>query len=45
MTETEEIERVYSEFAISAFIEKRAPDFPLRVSTDMPDTPWWPQGS
>jgi hypothetical protein len=28
---------------IGAFLEKRAPRFPLRVSTDMPPFfPWWP---
>lgn len=27
---------------VAAFLEKRGPDFPLQVSTDMPDTPWWP---
>ncbi|MBK6803045.1 enoyl-CoA hydratase-related protein [Novosphingobium sp.] len=27
---------------VSAFLEKRAPDFPLKVSADMPATPWWP---
>jgi enoyl-CoA hydratase/carnithine racemase len=27
---------------VTAFLEKRAPDFPERVSTDMPDYfPWW----
>lgn len=29
---------------VSAFLEKRPPRFPLRVSTDMPDFyPWWPE--
>jgi enoyl-CoA hydratase/carnithine racemase len=27
---------------VSAFLEKRAPKFPGRVSSDMPETPWWP---
>lgn len=27
---------------VAAFLEKRAPEFPLSVSHDMPDTPWWP---
>lgn len=27
---------------VAAFLEKRAPAFPLKVSTDLPDTPWWP---
>ncbi|MFM2300441.1 MAG: hypothetical protein RLZZ84_177 [Pseudomonadota bacterium] len=27
---------------VAAFLEKRAPSFPLKVSQDMPDTPWWP---
>ena len=26
---------------VAAFLEKRAPDFPLAVSADMPETPWW----
>ena len=27
---------------VNAFLEKRAPDFPDRVSKDMPDFfPWW----
>lgn len=26
---------------VTAFLEKRAPQFPARVSTDMPATPWW----
>lgn len=26
---------------VAAFLEKRAPDFPLTVSADMPETPWW----
>ncbi|MFM5885551.1 MAG: enoyl-CoA hydratase-related protein [Novosphingobium sp.] len=26
---------------VAAFLEKRAPDFPLSVSADMPATPWW----
>lgn len=26
---------------VSAFLEKRRPDFPGKVSTDLPDTPWW----
>jgi enoyl-CoA hydratase/carnithine racemase len=26
---------------VTAFLEKRPPSFPNRVSTDMPDTPWW----
>jgi enoyl-CoA hydratase/carnithine racemase len=28
---------------VAAFLEKRAPRFPLTVSADMPDTPWWPE--
>lgn len=28
---------------VSAFLEKRAPQFPLGVSADMPETPWWPE--
>ena len=28
---------------VSAFLEKRAPAFPLGVSADMPATPWWPE--
>lgn len=27
---------------VAAFLEKRAPQFPLSVSADMPETPWWP---
>ena len=27
---------------VSAFLEKRQPAFPLSVSADMPETPWWP---
>lgn len=27
---------------VSAFLEKRAPVFPNKVSSDMPATPWWP---
>lgn len=27
---------------VAAFLEKRSPHFPLTVSADMPDTPWWP---
>ena len=27
---------------VAAFLEKRAPDFPLTVSADLPATPWWP---
>lgn len=27
---------------VAAFLEKRAPQFPLSVSTDLPETPWWP---
>lgn len=26
---------------VAAFLEKRPPAFPGRVSADMPDTPWW----
>lgn len=26
---------------VAAFLEKRAPSFPLAVSRDMPETPWW----
>lgn len=26
---------------VSAFLEKRSPAFPGKVSTDMPETPWW----
>ena len=28
---------------VSAFLEKRAPVFPNKVSSDMPATPWWPK--
>ena len=29
---------------VAAFLEKRAPQFPGKVSTDMPpQVPWWPQ--
>lgn len=28
---------------VAAFLEKRAPQFPLRVSTDLPPTPWFPE--
>lgn len=27
---------------VAAFLEKRSPAFPLKVSANMPDTPWWP---
>jgi enoyl-CoA hydratase/carnithine racemase len=27
---------------VSAFLEKRAPNFPSKVSSDTPATPWWP---
>lgn len=27
---------------VAAFLEKRAPDFPGKLSRDMPPTPWWP---
>ncbi len=27
---------------VAAFLEKRSPAFPSRVSSDMPDTAWWP---
>lgn len=27
---------------VTAFLEKRAPAFPLSVSTDLPETPWYP---
>jgi enoyl-CoA hydratase/carnithine racemase len=27
---------------VSAFLEKRSPQFPLQVSSDLPATPWWP---
>lgn len=27
---------------VTAFLEKRAPAFPNKVSSDMPATPWWP---
>ncbi|WP_088311298.1 enoyl-CoA hydratase-related protein [Novosphingobium sp. B 225] len=27
---------------VAAFLEKRSPQFPLSVSADMPETPWWP---
>ncbi len=27
---------------VAAFLEKRSPAFPLKVSADMPATPWWP---
>ena len=31
---------------VGSFIEKRAPNFPMKVSTDMPDFyPWWPERS
>ena len=26
---------------VAAFLDKRQPEFPGRVSTDMPETPWW----
>ena len=26
---------------VAAFLEKRQPQFPLRVSSDLPDMPWW----
>lgn len=26
---------------VAAFLEKRSPHFPLAVSADMPETPWW----
>lgn len=29
---------------VAAFLEKRAPQFPLSVSRDLPATPWWPGG-
>lgn len=28
---------------VAAFLEKRAPSFPLTVSSDLPETPWWDQ--
>jgi enoyl-CoA hydratase/carnithine racemase len=28
---------------VAAFLEKRAPQFPLKVSGDLPDMPWWPE--
>ena len=28
---------------VAAFLEKRAPQFPLSVSTDLPEMPWWPK--
>ncbi|MGB7654058.1 MAG: enoyl-CoA hydratase-related protein [Novosphingobium sp.] len=28
---------------VAAFLEKRAPQFPLRVSQDLPAMPWWPE--
>ncbi|MFO1254802.1 MAG: enoyl-CoA hydratase-related protein [Sphingomonadaceae bacterium] len=28
---------------VAAFLEKRAPAFPLKVSSDMADLPWWDQ--
>jgi enoyl-CoA hydratase/carnithine racemase len=28
---------------VSAFLEKRAPSFPSKVSSNMPATPWWPE--
>ena len=28
---------------VAAFLEKRAPAFPLTVGADMPDMPWWPE--
>ena len=27
---------------VAAFLEKRAPHFPLSVANDLPATPWWP---
>jgi enoyl-CoA hydratase/carnithine racemase len=27
---------------VTAFLEKRAPEFPLKLSSDLPATPWWP---
>lgn len=27
---------------VAAFLEKRTPDFPMKVSQDLPPTPWWP---
>lgn len=27
---------------VAAFLEKRSPQFPLSVSADLPETPWWP---
>lgn len=27
---------------VAAFLEKRSPQFPLTVSRDLPDMPWWP---
>jgi enoyl-CoA hydratase/carnithine racemase len=27
---------------VAAFLDKRAPHFSLKVSTDLPATPWWP---
>lgn len=28
---------------VAAFLEKRAPRFPLNVSSDLPAMPWWPE--
>ena len=28
---------------VAAFLEKRAPEFPLTVSNDLPAMPWWPE--
>jgi len=28
---------------VAAFLEKRTPQFPLKVSQDLPETPWWDQ--
>ena len=28
---------------VAAFLEKRAPQFPLSVSNDLPAMPWWPE--
>jgi enoyl-CoA hydratase/carnithine racemase len=27
---------------VAAFLEKRPPQFPLKASSDLPETPWWP---
>ena len=35
-------QRADAQEGVMSFLEKRAPDFPRRVSTDLPDWyPWW----